>query len=413
MRPDPSDNAPMSPARPSTTTPPASVLGRARGCSFAPLLVAEPPREDGYVLPTVGHPTPAVPTRHLADHLTEHLTEVVAAATAVAPAPPRDAVPEVPAPRSPRDDEPTPPRVPAQQPGPEQRRDPELRRAFGALLRDLTGSEVLTQQAVALLRGVVDRSRVTTTEGSAAPDADTETVAALLDDVGRDLAAARERLAEAEAAHAEEQLERALAEQARGEAERRLRDLQRLVQRRGVDLDVWSEPPADRAEDVPSSMAELVARLRLPQLDRVVLTGDAGPALELDELVHTGLHVQRTWEALLALRDYAAAKADGRVDSDLQGYLERTPDGLCTWPAQRHARGESLTVQSDPRLRSSRLLPVPTAVDPSGRVPMWAHLKLLTYGQTSPRMHYYDDTRRSGCVYVGYIGRHLRNTQSS
>lgn len=404
----------MSPAHLPTATPTASALGRARGCSFAPLLVAEPPREDGYVLPPVGHPAATVPAQRLAD-LAEHLTEVVAAATAAPTAPPRAAAPEVPAPRTPRDDEPAPPRVPAQQPGPEQRRDPELRRAFGALLRDLTGSEVLTQQAVALLRGIVDRSRPTT-EGAppdADTEADTEAVAALLDDVGRDLAAARERLAEAEAAHAEEQLERALAEQARGEAERRLRDLQRLVQRRGVDLDVWSEPPADRAEDVPSSMAELVARLRLPQLDRVVFTGDAGPALELDELVHTGLHVQRTWEALLALRDYAAAKADGRVDSDLQGYLERTPDGLCTWPAQRHARGESLTVQSDPRLRSSRLLPVPTDVDPSGRVPMWAHLKLLTYGQTSPRLHYYDDTRRSGCVYVGYVGRHLRNTQTS
>lgn len=404
----------MSPAHLPTATPTASALGRARGCSFTPLLVAEPPREDGFVLPSVDRPAPAVPAQRLAD-LAEHLTEAVAAATAVEQDPPRAAAPEVPAPRTPRDDEPTPPRVPAQQPGPEQRRDPELRRAFGALLRDLTGSEVLTQQAVALLRGIVDRSRPTT-EG-APPDADTgadtEAVAALLDDVGRDLAAARERLAEAEAAHAEEQLERALAEQARAEAERRLRDLQRLVQRRGVDLDVWSEPPADRAEDVPSSMAELVARLRLPQLDRVVFTGDAGPALELDELVHTGLHVQRTWEALLALRDYAAAKADGRVDSDLQGYLERTPDGLCTWPAQRHARGESLTVQSDPRLRSSRMLPVPTEVDPSGRVPMWAHLKLLTYGQTSPRLHYYDDTRRSGCVYVGYVGRHLRNTQTS
>jgi hypothetical protein len=44
---------------------------------------------------------------------------------------------------------------------------------------------------------------------------------------------------------------------------------------------------------------------------------------------------------------------------------------------------------------------------------MWAHLKLLSYGQTSPRLHYYDDTRRSGCVYVGYVGRHLRNTQTS
>jgi len=292
----------------------------------------------------------------------------------------------------------------------EQRRDPELRRAFGALLRDLTGSEVLTQQAVTLLRAVVDRS---SQHPGATPDQDALAATALLEDLGRDLSAAQQRLDEAERAHQEEQLERALAEQARLEAERRLRDLQHRVQRSGADLDVWSVAPVDEGESVPASMSELLERLRQQRLERVVLTGDAGPALELDDVVHTGLHVQRTWEALLALRDYAAAKAAGTLDTDVQGYLERTPEGLCSWPAGRHARGESATVQHDPRLRAPRVLPVPPEVDPSGRTPMWAHMKLLSLGQTSPRLHYLDDTRRTGCVYVGYIGRHLPNTQTS
>ncbi|MEJ5943740.1 hypothetical protein WDZ17_00340 [Pseudokineococcus basanitobsidens] len=382
-------------------------------CTFVPLLVAEPS-------PPLGWPAPDAVV----------LPRTVLAAVTAAPGdpagplgPPAAGADDVPTPRRPVEDVPPPPRVPAQpssdgqappRGGREQRRDPELRRAFGALLRDLTGSEVLTQQAVGLLRAVVDRS---SQREDAAPDEDAVAAAALLDDLGHELAAAQARLAEAERAHTEEQLERALAEAARGEAERRLRDLQRRVRRSGVDVDVWSTAPSDRpedrAEDVPASMAELLARLRLPQLERVVFTGDAGPALELDAVVHTGLHLQRTWEGLLALRDYAAAKADGRWDADVHGYLERTPEGMCTFPASRHARGESTTVQNDPRLRAPRLLPVPDAVDPSGRAFMGAHLRLLTYGQTSPRLHYLDDTRRTGCVYVGYVGRHLPNTQTS
>ncbi|MEJ5867022.1 hypothetical protein WDV85_04620 [Pseudokineococcus sp. 5B2Z-1] len=397
-----------------------------RSCTFSPLLVAPGDEERWAVdrscpevaLPPVDALPPVeAPTRPV--QATEALPEPAAAPTSE-PCRTEGSVP-VPSPRRPEPAAAAPAAPPAAEPddGPrpfgtpgtrEQRRDPELRRAFGALLRDLTGSEILTQQAVTLLRSVVDRS---TAGSGTAPDEDAVAATALLEDLGRDLAAAQARLEEAEAAHQEEQLERALAEQARLEAERRLRELQRRVQRSGVEIDAWSTAPADEDEAVPATTAELLERLAAGRLARVVFTGDPARALELDDVVHTGLHVQRTWEALLALRDYAAAKADGSVDSDVQGYLERTPDGMCSWPAGRHARGESSTVQNDPRLRAPRLLPVPVEVDPSGRAPMWAHMKLLSLGQTSPRLHYLDDTRRSGRVYVGYVGRHLPNTQTS
>ena len=394
-----------------------------RECTFSPLLVARgaeaqwvvAPADEALALPALDALRAAAPDADAgaADH------------DAVRPAPVGDAVAQVPAPRRPEparavdpapapdepaaDGDPGAPR-PFGTPGRrEQRRDPELRRSFGALLRDLTGSEILTQQAVTLLRAVVDRSTLPGT----APDQDTVAATALLEDLGRDLATAQARLEEAERAHQEEQLERALAEQARLDAERQLRDLQRRVQRSGVELDVWSAAPVDQVEAVPGSMAELLERLEGAQLERVVFTGAPDRALELDDVVHTGLHVQRTWEALLALRDYAAAKAAGTLDTDVQGYLERTPDGLSPWPAGRHARCESATVQHDPRLRAPRVLPVPPEVDPAGRTPMWAHMKLLSLGQTSPRLHYLDDTRRTGRVYVGYIGRHLPNTQTS
>ncbi|WP_298805824.1 hypothetical protein [uncultured Pseudokineococcus sp.] len=405
-----------------------------RPCTFSPLLVAPgdeerwavgrscpdlalPPvealapleaPETRALLPEVAHR--AVPPEGPATGCPTGGPSASAPSTGESPAPvpsPRRPEPAATAPAAEPDGGPRPFGAPGTR---EQRRDPELRRAFGALLRDLTGSEILTQQAVTLLRSVVDRS---TAGSGTAPDEDAVAATALLEDLGRDLAAAQARLEEAEAAHQEEQLERALAEQARLEAERRLRELQRRVQRSGVEIDAWSTAPADEDEAVPATTAELLERLAAGRLARVVFTGDPARALELDDVVHTGLHVQRTWEALLALRDYAAAKADGSVDSDVQGYLERTPDGMCSWPAGRHARGESSTVQNDPRLRAPRLLPVPVEVDPSGRAPMWAHMKLLSLGQTSPRLHYLDDTRRTGRVYVGYVGRHLPNTQTS
>jgi len=417
--------------------PAAPSSPRPRGCTFSPLLVASgtaaqwavPTRDQVVALPAPEALRPAATARPEPGPASRG--DAAAGAAVQVPSPrrpglaPVEAAPGEAAPTASRPEVARPerdrpavdhppqdgaPSAPGPPGGREQRRDPELRRNFGALLRDLTGSEVLTQQAVTLLRAVVDRSSQLP---GTAPDQDALAAAALLEDLGRDLAAAQARLDEAERAHQEEQLERALAEQTRLEAERRLRELQRQVQRSGVDLDVWSAPPVDQVEAVPGSMAELLERLQRPQLERVVFTGDHDPALELDDVVHTGLHVQRTWEALLALRDYAAAKAAGTLDSDVQGYLERTPDGLCSWPAGRHARCESATVQNDPRLRAPRLLPVPPEVDPSGRTPMWAHLKLLSLGQTSPRLHYLDDTRRTGRVYVGYIGRHLPNTQTS
>lgn len=36
-----------------------------------------------------------------------------------------------------------------------------------------------------------------------------------------------------------------------------------------------------------------------------------------------------------------------------------------------------------------------------------AHFKIAQSGTLSPRMHYYDDTTRSGNVSTGYLGPHL------
>ena len=43
---------------------------------------------------------------------------------------------------------------------------------------------------------------------------------------------------------------------------------------------------------------------------------------------------------------------------------------------------------------------------------MAAHFKPTWRDRLAPRMHYYDDTSNTGKVYIGYIGRHLRNTKT-
>lgn len=60
-----------------------------------------------------------------------------------------------------------------------------------------------------------------------------------------------------------------------------------------------------------------------------------------------------------------------------------------------------------------REFPVPPEVNPAGRAVMEAHFKLGRVGMASPRMHILDCWGTHKRVYVGYIGLHLRNTQTN
>ncbi|GAA4855012.1 hypothetical protein [Saccharopolyspora cebuensis] len=167
----------------------------------------------------------------------------------------------------------------------------------------------------------------------------------------------------------------------------------------------WSAPePA--AEDVPpESFDDLLPRIA--ELRHVEFTGDAGPALQLDEGDRLGRWAGKAWEALRALDDYASASAAGRCPRNVHGYLKHTPDGCQGFSANRHGFDESEDVRNNGKFSTVRMFPVPVEVDPSGQVFMGAHFKLVQSKMTSPRLHYFDDTARTGKVYVGYIGAHL------
>lgn len=76
-----------------------------------------------------------------------------------------------------------------------------------------------------------------------------------------------------------------------------------------------------------------------------------------------------------------------------------------------HATGESIATMN--QYGADRLFPVPASVDPSGKRHTTAHFRLAKIGMVSPRLYYPDDVASSGTVYIGYIGRHLRNIQTN
>lgn len=210
----------------------------------------------------------------------------------------------------------------------------------------------------------------------------------------------------------DEQLEVATAAHDLQEAERLVRHLRALLVQTESAGDAWTEPELTTDDLQPTSFDELVSRF--DELPRVVLTMTKPEvAIALDVQNPLGTWAAKTWQALLALRDYAASKSDGSWSKDVDAYLRDAPPGRCTFSATRHARDESEAVKNVAKFRTARDLPVPGDVADTGSVFMGAHFKIAQSGLVSPRLHYFDATGIDGNVYVGYIGPHLPTKQTN
>ncbi|GHC75394.1 hypothetical protein GCM10007079_10580 [Nocardiopsis terrae] len=175
--------------------------------------------------------------------------------------------------------------------------------------------------------------------------------------------------------------------------------------------------PRDPEQRPPSSVSELLERITdgtaLPHL---FFTIEDQTVYELSESRKETLWVTRAWEALLALNDYARYQFDNPGSGlGFHSYLREPPDGYRVIPVKRLASQESDYVRNRGKLNEKRVFRVPAEVDPAGRVPMYAHIKLdIEYG-ICPRLYFFphlgpDTTNR---VYVGYLGRHLPVQQSN
>ncbi len=122
----------------------------------------------------------------------------------------------------------------------------------------------------------------------------------------------------------------------------------------------------------------------------------------MDESPKSELWGQRLWKHLLALDAYAEAKGPG-----FQAWCESAghPEAVSS---KFIAMTESDTVKNSERLSRSRRFPVSTAIDPSGTMHMWSHLKPVQGGgKQIPRIYFHDDTKGdTGVVHIGFIGPH-------
>ncbi|MCM8551219.1 hypothetical protein [Streptomyces sp. STCH 565 A] len=157
----------------------------------------------------------------------------------------------------------------------------------------------------------------------------------------------------------------------------------------------------------PETFSELLDRLT--ELSCLSFTGNPKTTRSLDsQSVDNWLHV--AWDGLLALDHYARSAADGASSGDFLSWCKSDASSAFPFPTAKVAMHESDSVARKAKLRNARMLPVPEAVASDGRVFMQAHLKIGGGNTIAPRLHFYDDCPRSGRVYVGYLGPHLRNT---
>lgn len=169
-------------------------------------------------------------------------------------------------------------------------------------------------------------------------------------------------------------------------------------------------PPAEELE-APDSFVELLDRLPTIAAGRVVFTGNGDAAIALADHDTLQAAVRGAWECVLVLADYLRARDEGLHEAGVTQYLDKTPDGCRRMSPKRHAPTETAATMK--RFGKDRVFPVPTSVSTAGEMEMVSHFKLARIGMVSPRLYYLDNYTSDRSVYIGYIGPHLRNTQTN
>lgn len=172
-----------------------------------------------------------------------------------------------------------------------------------------------------------------------------------------------------------------------------------LVNTRNAEL-AYESIPEGQYEPLPLTFREVLVRLE--ELVFVTFTGDTAETCSLDD-IDTGSSAPHCWEYLQVLDDYARSKVTTDFDKNFMQFLKHTPAGFKTLSYHKYAPVESEQTANRKSLLKVRTFNVPYEVDPSGKALMEAHLRL----SRRIRIHFLDDTRVSGRIYVGYIGKHL------
>jgi hypothetical protein len=203
-------------------------------------------------------------------------------------------------------------------------------------------------------------------------------------------------------------LDTALSAEELSRARSRLQRLERELL--AVDVRPWDLEP-DAELETPIGFAELVKTSR-EQLSHLVLGSEVESCLELEDSARAATWVVKVWEGLLALQSFAEGRMSGGYEGNFEQWCRDSPPGARTVSANIVAMSEHERVQSHKAMRRARTFQVPEAVDASGSALMWAHIK-IDNRDPAPRIHFLDDTRGTGKVYVGYIGKHLLSPKTT
>lgn len=144
----------------------------------------------------------------------------------------------------------------------------------------------------------------------------------------------------------------------------------------------------------------------------VVFTGNVAALDAVAQRDTHGQYAAATWSFVHALHDFARLRGDG-ASINMDMYLRNDELDGHKVSAHRHTLHESDTVHNREDLRRLREFPVPTSVDASGKAFMEAHFRVGSGDGFSPRMYYLDNTGEDGKVYIGYIGRHPKNSMTN
>lgn len=169
--------------------------------------------------------------------------------------------------------------------------------------------------------------------------------------------------------------------------------------------------PESEITEYPNDYHELLKFLSDLKDEGIIFTGDPEECRSLADHDPLCTSARTCWEAVLALRGYIRARNDGAWSRGVHDYLMQPPDGYRAISAKKHGRRETgATMQ---QWGDQRRFSVPRKVSPTGTIEMEAHFKIGTNGTISPRMHYLDRWSQDRKIYIGYIGRHLKNTKTN
>ncbi|MEU9624782.1 hypothetical protein [Streptomyces sp. NPDC048155] len=195
---------------------------------------------------------------------------------------------------------------------------------------------------------------------------------------------------------------------------------------RARDAAIARLQPRQNDEQPPGEAEALRARLDAPTLRGVleqaqchylalVITADLDETTKLEHHQKAPHWRNRLAATLATMQAYAETKDLARARGGKAGPELANLKAYCaSQPFPLLAEGkvvvsEGQTASSSPRGKAQRTLRVPEHIDPSGKAVMLEHIRIGDGAPPAPRLHYLDDTDRSGTVVIGFFGDHLYN----